>query len=148
MRRAFALPGNTRSLVASLSSRRARTNGQFKKSQPQLQSQWQCGPNSDLFAGVETENDMGIERRSKLWSGPPIVPADPATERDQLIAANHAFAVALKKALQNGAETSAGVLATVSPKRGKNGNGLAPGRHRTEDAARKDQTHRVSRVML
>ena len=91
---------------------------------------------------------MGIERRSKLWSGPPIVPADPATERDQLIAANHAFAVALKKALQNGAETSAGVLATVSPKCGKNGNGLAPGRHRTEDAARKDQTHRVSRVML
>ena len=90
---------------------------------------------------------MGIERRSKLWSGPPIVPADPATERDQLIAANHAFAVALKKALQNGAETSAGVLATVSPKRGKNGNGLAPGRHRTEDAARKDQTHRVSRAL-
>jgi hypothetical protein len=52
---------------------------------------------------------MSIERRSKLWSGPPIIPADPATERDQLIAANHAFAVALKKVLQNGAETSAGV---------------------------------------
>ena len=69
---------------------------------------------------------MSIERRSKLWSGPPIVPADPATERDQLIAANQAFAAALKKALQNGAETSAGVPATVSPKRGKNGNGLAP----------------------
>ena len=69
---------------------------------------------------------MGIERRSKLWSGPPIVPADPAMERDQLIAANQAFAAALKKALQNGAETSAGVPATVSPKRGKNGNGLAP----------------------
>ena len=60
---------------------------------------------------------MSIERRSKLWSDPPIVPADPATERDQLIAANQAFAAALKKALQNGAETSAGVLATVSPKR-------------------------------
>jgi len=147
MRRAFVRPGNTRSPVASLSFQRARTNGQYKKSQPQLQSRWQCGPNSDV-RGIETENDMGIERRSKLWSGPPIVPADPATERDQLIAGNHAFAVALKKALQNGAETRAGVLATVSPKRGKNGNGLAPGRHRTEDAARKDQTHRVSRVML
>ena len=74
------------------------------------------------------EDDMNIERRSKLWSGPPIVPADPATEREQLIAANQAFAAALKKALQNGAETSAGVLATVSPKRrGKNGNGPAPG---------------------
>jgi hypothetical protein len=60
---------------------------------------------------------MNIERRSKLWSGPPIVPADPATEREPLIAANQAFAAALKKALQNGAETSAGVLATVSPKR-------------------------------
>jgi len=71
---------------------------------------------------------MSIERRSKLWSGPPIVPADPATERDQLIAANQAFAAALKKALQNGAETSAGVLATVSSKRGKNGHDLrAPG---------------------
>ena len=54
------------SLVASLSSRRARTNGQFKRLQPQLQSQWQCGPNSDLFAGIETEDDMSIERRSKL----------------------------------------------------------------------------------
>jgi hypothetical protein len=60
---------------------------------------------------------MNIERRSKLWSGPPIVPADPATEREPLIAASQAFAAALKKALQNGAETSAGVLATVSPKR-------------------------------
>src|SRR6516164_7755504 len=50
MRRAFAPPGNTRSLVASLLSRRAITNGQFKKSQPQLQSQWQYGPNSGLFA--------------------------------------------------------------------------------------------------
>ena len=64
---------------------------------------------------------MSIERQSKLWPGPPIVPADPATQREQLIAANQAFAEALKKALQNGAETSAGVLATVSPKRGKNG---------------------------
>ena len=91
---------------------------------------------------------MSIERRSKLWSGPPIIPADPATERDQLIAANQAFAVALKKALQNGAETSAGVLTTVSPKRGKNTNGLTTGRYKTEDAARKIQTHRVSRAML
>ena len=72
-------------------------------------------PNSDLCAGIV----MSIERRSKLWSDPSIVPADPATERDQLIAANQAFAAAL---LQHGAETSAGVLATVSPKRGKNRN--------------------------
>jgi hypothetical protein len=64
---------------------------------------------------------MSIERQSKLWSGPPIVPVDPAMEREQLIVANQAFAAALKKALQNGAETSAAVLATVSPKRGKNG---------------------------
>jgi hypothetical protein len=63
---------------------------------------------------------MSTERQSKLWSGPPIVPTDPATEREQLIEANRAFAAALKKALQNGAETSAGVLATVTPKRGKN----------------------------
>jgi hypothetical protein len=64
---------------------------------------------------------MSIERQSKLWAGPPIVPTDPAMEREHLVAANQAFATALKKALQNGAETSAGVLATVSPKRGKNG---------------------------
>jgi hypothetical protein len=49
--------------------------------------------------------------------GPAIAPADPATEREQLIAANQAFAAALKHALRNGAETSAGVLATVRPKR-------------------------------
>jgi hypothetical protein len=54
-------------------------------------------------------------------SGPAIAPADTATEREQLIAANLAFATALKQALQSGAETSAGVLATVSVKRGKNG---------------------------
>ena len=54
-------------------------------------------------------------------SGPAIAPADPATERERLIAANQAFAAALKQALQSGAETSASVLATVSPKRGKNG---------------------------
>jgi hypothetical protein len=114
MRRAFARPGNTRSLVASLSSRRAKTDGQFKQSQPQLQSQWQYGPNSDLFARDETKTIMSIERQSKLWSGPPIIPADPAVERDQLIAANQAFATALKRALRSGAETSAGVLATVS----------------------------------
>jgi hypothetical protein len=30
---------------------------------------------------------MSIERQSKLWSGPPIIPADPAMEREQLIAA-------------------------------------------------------------
>jgi hypothetical protein len=83
-----------------------------------LQSQWQYGPNSDLFARDETKTIMSIERQSKLCSGPPIVPADPATERDQLIAANQAFAAALKKALQSGAETGAGVLAIISPKRG------------------------------
>jgi hypothetical protein len=122
MQWAFARRGNTRSLVASLSFQRAKTNGQFEKSQPGLQPKWQCGPNSDLVVGIETENDMSIERRqSKLWSGPPIVPADPATEREQLIAANQAFAAALKKALQNGYETIAGVLATVSSKPGKNG---------------------------
>jgi hypothetical protein len=54
-------------------------------------------------------------------SRPSYSPADPATEREQLIAANQAFAAALKYALQSGAETRAGVLATVSPKRGKNG---------------------------
>jgi hypothetical protein len=91
---------------------------------------------------------MSIERQSKLWSSPPIVPADPATERDQLIAANQAFTAALKKALQNGAETTAGVLATVTLKRGKNVNGRAPGRYKTEDATRKGQTHRASRAML
>jgi hypothetical protein len=70
---------------------------------------------------METKAIMSIERQSKLWSGPPIVPADPAMEREQLVAANRAFAAALKKALQSGAETSAGVLATVSPRRGKSG---------------------------
>ena len=54
-------------------------------------------------------------------SGPPIIPVDPAAEREQLIAANQAFAAALKQALRRGAETSGGVLATVIPKRGKNG---------------------------
>ena len=40
-------------------------------------------------------------------SGPAIAPADPATEREQLIAANQAFAfaAALKQALQIGVET-------------------------------------------
>jgi hypothetical protein len=54
-------------------------------------------------------------------SGPAIAPPDPATEREQLITANQAFARALKQALHSGAETSSGVLATVSPKRRKNG---------------------------
>ena len=54
-------------------------------------------------------------------SGPAIGLADPATERDKLIAANYAFAAALKQALRSGKETPAGVLATVRPKRGKNG---------------------------
>ena len=54
-------------------------------------------------------------------SGLPIVPVDSSAEREQLIAANQAFAAALKQALRSGAETSEGVLATISPKRGKNG---------------------------
>jgi hypothetical protein len=64
---------------------------------------------------------MSIERQSKLWSGLPITPADPTTERERLIVANQAWAAALKRALQSGAETSAGVGATISPKRGKHG---------------------------
>ena len=64
---------------------------------------------------------MSTQSADHCKSGPPIVPADPAMEREQLITANQAFAAALKRALQSGAETSAGVLATVSPKRGKNG---------------------------
>ena len=43
-------------------------------------------------------------------SGPAIGLADPATERDKLIAANYAFATALKQALRSGKETPAGVL--------------------------------------
>jgi hypothetical protein len=54
-------------------------------------------------------------------SGPAIGLADLATERDKLIAANYAFAAALKQALRSGKETPAGVLATVRRKRGKNG---------------------------
>jgi len=54
-------------------------------------------------------------------SDPAIAPVDPATEREQLITANQAFARALKQALHSGAETSRGVLATVSPKRRRNG---------------------------
>jgi len=54
-------------------------------------------------------------------SGPAIGLADPAAEREQLIAANQAFVAALKQALRSGKETPAGVLATVRPKRGKNG---------------------------
>ena len=84
--------------------------------------------NNNRSPTLELANDMSItalqhDLHSK--SGPAIAPADPATEREQLIAANQAFAAALKRALQSGAETSAGVLATVSPTRGKNGNGLA-----------------------
>jgi hypothetical protein len=92
--------------IPYLSFQRARTNGQFKRSKPQLQPQSRCGLNSGLFAGVETKIIMSTERQSKLRSGPPIVPADPATEREQLIAANQAFAAALKKALQSGADPS------------------------------------------
>ena len=48
VRKAFVRPGNTRSLIASLSFQKARTNGRFKKQPRQSQPQWQCGPNSDL----------------------------------------------------------------------------------------------------
>jgi len=41
-------------------------------------------------------------------SDPAIAPVDPATEREQLITANQAFARALKQALHSGAETSRG----------------------------------------
>jgi hypothetical protein len=54
-------------------------------------------------------------------SGPAIGLGDPASERDKLIAANYAFVVALRQALRSGKETAAGVLATVRPKRAKNG---------------------------
>jgi hypothetical protein len=54
-------------------------------------------------------------------SGPAIGLGNPAAEREKLIAANYAFAVALKQALRSRKETAAGVLATVRPKRAKNG---------------------------
>ena len=80
--------------------------------------------NNNRSPTLEFANDMSItalqhDHHSK--SGPAIAPADATTGREQLVAANHAFAAALKRALQSGAETSVGVLATVSPKRGKNG---------------------------
>ena len=71
------------------------------------------------FANDMSKTALHHDHHSK--SGPAIAPADAATEREQLVAANQAFAATLKRALQSGAETSAGVLATVSPKRGKNG---------------------------
>ncbi len=64
---------------------------------------------------------MSTQSAYHTKSGPAIVPADEATEREKLITANQAFAAALKQALRSGKETPAGVLATVSPKRGKNG---------------------------
>ena len=67
---------------------------------------------------LELANNMSINYHSK--SGPAIAPAE-ITGREKLIAANQAFAAALKQALLSGAETSVGVLATVRPKRGKNG---------------------------
>jgi len=80
--------------------------------------------NNNRSPTLEFANDMSItalQHDNHSKSGPAIAPADAATEREQLIAANQAFAATLKRALQSGAETSAGVLATVSPKRGKNG---------------------------
>ena len=65
--------------------------------------------NNNHLPTLEFANDMSItalqhDQQSK--SGPAIAPADAATEREQLIAANQAFAAALKRALQSGAETS------------------------------------------
>jgi hypothetical protein len=65
---------------------------------------------------MSSRSVLRYDQHSK--SGPPIIPADSGTEREQLIAANQAFAAALKRALLSGAETSEGVLATVIPKRG------------------------------
>ena len=62
---------------------------------------------------------MSTQSAYHTKSGPAIGLGDPTTERDKLIAANYAFAVALRQALRSGKETAAGVLAT--PKRGKNG---------------------------
>ena len=62
---------------------------------------------------------MSTQSANHSKSGPAIGLGD--TERDKLIAANYAFAVALKHALRSGKETPAGVLATVRPKRSKNG---------------------------
>ena len=66
---------------------------------------------------MSTRSVLRYDHHSK--SGPPILADDPAAEREKLITANQAFAAALKQALRSGRETSAGVLATVSPKRGK-----------------------------
>jgi hypothetical protein len=68
---------------------------------------------------MSTRSVLRYDHHSK--SGPPILADDPAAEREKLITANQAFAAALKQALLKGAETSAGVLATVRPKRRKNG---------------------------
>ena len=68
---------------------------------------------------MSTRSGLRYGHHSK--SGPPIIADDPASEREKLIAANQAFAAALKQALRSGGETSAAVLATVSPKRDKNG---------------------------
>jgi len=67
---------------------------------------------------------MSTQSAYHTKSGPPIDLGDPATEREKLIAANYAFAVALKQALRSGKETPAGVLATVRPKRGKSGSSV------------------------
>jgi hypothetical protein len=64
---------------------------------------------------------MSTQNAYHTKSGPGIGLGDPAMERDKLIAANYAFAVALRQALRSGKETPAGVLATVRPKRGRNG---------------------------
>ena len=63
---------------------------------------------------------MSTQSAYDTKSGPAIGLGDPAVERDKLIAANYAFAVALRQALRSGQETPAGV-ATVRPRRGKNG---------------------------
>jgi hypothetical protein len=79
-------------------------------------------PNS--ASTLEFTNGMStgaLQSNHHSKSGPAIAPVDPATEREQLITANQAFARALKQALRSGAETTEGVLATARPKRRKNG---------------------------
>src|SRR5262249_49160101 len=71
MRRASARPGNTRSLIASLSFRRARTVGRFKQLQPQSLPRWQCGLDSDLTAraarGDRVAAQLAAIAHSRLW---------------------------------------------------------------------------------
>src|SRR5580700_11712093 len=48
MRKASALVGNARDLIASVSFQAAKINGWFKKQEPQLQPQLRCGRNKHV----------------------------------------------------------------------------------------------------